>query len=457
MTATTTQSEPSRAVYGSDLSAAELARAFQEGTFPVAVYGLGKMGLPLATVFAETTGNTIGVDVDGEVVQQVSIGNCPVENEPGLDEALAEAVETRSIRAVSNPGIAAQQASVHVLIVPTLVTDDGEPDLGTLRSALQDVALGLDAGDLVCVESTVPPGTCRDVVEPLLVEESGLAPEAFGLAFCPERTASGRALQDNRGAYPKVVGGVDEESTRVAAAIYDTITSNDVLTVADATTAECVKVFEGVYRDVNIALANELATLADELAVDVTEAIETANTQPFCDLHSPGPGVGGHCIPYYPYFLVRGCETETPLLRTARDVNERMPAFTARKLVDRLLERPETPSHPAVLVLGVAYRPGVDEIRESPGLAVAEHLREVGCRVTAVDPVVAEDAHDLPTVSIDDIPYEAVDGVVLATNHDEFAGVDWERFGDVAIVDGRRAIPEAPSEARVSTIGLPDR
>jgi UDP-N-acetyl-D-mannosaminuronic acid dehydrogenase len=457
MTATTTQSEPSGAVYGSDLSAAELARAFRTGTYPVAVYGLGKMGLPLATVFAETTGNTIGADVDGSVVRQVSAGNCPVENEPGLDEAVADAVETRALRAVSNPSIAARQASVHVVIVPTLVTDDDEPDLGALRSALEDVALGLDAGDLVCVESTVPPGTCRDVVEPLLVEKSGLDADAFGLAFCPERTASGRALQDIRGAYPKVVGGVDDESTRVAAAIYETITDNDVLTVADATTAECVKVFEGVYRDVNIALANELATLADELAVDVTEAIETANTQPYCDLHSPGPGVGGHCIPYYPYFLVRGCETGTPLLRTARDVNEGMPAVTARKLVDRLLERPGTPTHPEVLVLGVAYRPGVAEIRESPGLAVAEHLREVGCRVTAVDPVVADDAHDLPSVSIDDIPYESVDGVVLATAHDEFAGLDWDRFGDVAIVDGHRALPEVPADACVSTIGRPDR
>jgi UDP-N-acetyl-D-mannosaminuronic acid dehydrogenase len=449
--------ESSVSLYGGSSPAAGQDTAIRAGQVPVAVYGLGKMGLPLATVLAEVTGNTIGVDVDPSVVGAVNDGDCPVTGEPGLPDVLRTVVADGSLVATTEGDAAADSATVHVVIVPTLV-EDGSPDLTTLRAAVSAVASGLDPGDLVCIESTVPPGTCDGVVLQQLIAESDCERGEFGVAFCPERTASGRALRDVRGAYPKVVGGVDDESTRAAEALYDVVTDNEVHTVGDATTAECVKVFEGVYRDVNIALANELATLAEELGTDVFEAIETANAQPYCDLHRPGSGVGGHCIPYYPYFLIDTCDTGTPLLRRARRINDAMPAYTVGKLCEGLGERGLALSDATVAVLGFAYRPGVDETRESPGVAIASLLRDAGAAVVGVDPVVDLDTADVRSVPIEDLTGMDLDALILATAHEEFDDIDWSVFESPILVDGRNALDDAAGVAdAVMTIGIGER
>ena len=445
-----------RRLYDADVDEARQRAAFVGGDVPVAVYGLGKMGLPLAGVYAETTGNVVGVDVDESVADTVDSGGCHVEGEPGLADLVEEMVAEGSLSATHEPTAAAEDASVHVVIVPTLLTDDNEPDLATLRAAVESIGAGLSEGDLVVVESTVPPGTCRDVVLPLLCEESGLSEGSFGLAFCPERTSSGRAIEDIRGSYPKVVGGVDDESTRVAGLIYEQISSNDVLRTSDATTAECVKVFEGVYRDVNIALANELGRVTDDLSVDVTEAIDVANTQPFCDIHTPGPGVGGHCIPVYPYFLTNQVSWDLPLVRTARAVNDQMPEFVVRKLALLLDERPNAPDleDSSVLLLGATYRAGVAETRKSPTRSVARHLVELGADVTLTDPMLdADDLASWPgafesTSAVESGANHEYDAVVLLTAHDEFASLEWDAFEDAVLVDTRRMLEScAPAQS----------
>ncbi|WP_290812359.1 nucleotide sugar dehydrogenase, partial [Halovivax sp.] len=283
-------------LYGSTATVGRQRRALADGDVPVAVYGLGKMGLPLAAVYAETAGSVIGVDVDPAVVASVNAGASHVDGEPGLDELVADRVDRGRLRATTDGPAAAAAARVHAIIVPTLLTDADEPDLSTVEAVLDDIAAGLSPGDLVVLESTVPPGTARDAVVPTLAERSDVERGEFGVAVCPERTSSGTALRDIRGRYPKVVGGVDAESARAAALLYGEVTDGEVHVVSDATTAEAVKVFEGIYRDVNIALANELATTSGELGISVREAIETANELPMCQLHEPGPGVGGHCI-----------------------------------------------------------------------------------------------------------------------------------------------------------------
>ena len=325
----------SRALYGAR-AGEEVQRGWlRTAEVPVAVYGLGKMGLPLAAVYAETTGNVTGVDIDEAVVGAINAGECPVEREPGLPELVASLVSRGALAATTDGAAAAADASLHVVIVPTLV-EDGEPDLSAVQSVVRDVAAGLEAGDTVVFESTLPPGATEDVLVPLLAAESGLDPDAFGVAFCPERTSSGRALRDVRGTHPKVVGGTDPEATRVAELVYDEVVDNELVPVSDARTAEAVKVFEGLYRDANIALANDLARLADDLDVDVREAIDAANTQPYCEIHTPGPGVGGHCIPYYPYFVLGWLDRDAPLVGTAREVNDAMPAFVADRVAEGL-------------------------------------------------------------------------------------------------------------------------
>ncbi len=441
-------------IYDSGASEEALREALTSGNVPVAVYGLGKMGLPLAAVYADVTKNVVGADVDPDVVETVNAGTSHVTGEPGLDELVSELVARDELRAVEEPSTAAAEAAVHVVIVPTLIDEDNAPDLSVLRAVSEEIGANLDRGDLVVVESTVPPRTCREVVLPTLEDESGLSLGDFGLAFCPERTASGRAIRDIRGSYPKVVGGADEESTAAAELVYEEINESGVIPVSDITVAEAVKVFEGLYRDVNIALVNELARFTDELGVDVNEAIETANTAPYVDLHTPGPGVGGHCIPYYPYFVIKPFETDAPLLRTAREVNDGMPAFTVSKLREEFAAEGKDLDGATVLVLGLTYRPGVEEIRATPAMPIAERLDGLGADVRIVDPVLDDFSAFAGTpTSLDELYDCDPDAAVMVTPQDEFEDIQWERFDPLVVVDGRQSLDLADTPHRVYTIG----
>jgi UDP-N-acetyl-D-mannosaminuronic acid dehydrogenase len=441
-------------LYGATDSPDDQRRRFLAGGIPVAVYGLGKMGLPLAAVYASVTGNVRGVDVDADRISRLEAGECPVVGEPDLPELVAALVEEGALRPTTDGERAAREARVHVAIVPTLVHENGVPDLSVLLSVVDTIASGLEPGDMVVIESTVPPRTCVDVVGPVLERETGLSLGEFGLAFCPERTKSGQALADITGTHPKIVGGVDAESTRVAALIYGEMTENEVIEVADATTAECVKVFEGVYRDVNIALANELGRFADELGVNVTEAATAANTIPVCDIHTPGIGVGGHCIPYYPYFLLSPFETPAPLIQTARTVNDAMPLFAVERLADGLSRRGIALHAAKVLVLGLTYRPGVEETRKSPALPVAQRLAGAGATVYGIDPLL-DDTSEFPLtpVSLDDLPDLDLDAVVLVTAHAEFDAIDWAALDPLVVVDGRGALDLDGTDHDLYTIG----
>ncbi|NIB98542.1 nucleotide sugar dehydrogenase [Halobacterium sp. R2-5] len=455
----------SRSLYGATAAPATQREWFRTGEVPVAVYGLGKMGLPLASVYAENTGNVTGVDVDQSVVDAVNAGECHITGEPDLPELVASLSERGALTATTDGAAAAAEASVHVVIVPTLVDEHNDPDLSVVESVATDIADGLTPGDLVVVESTVPPRTCEDVLAPLVAEESGVPRDAFGVAFCPERTSSGQALQDVRGTHPKVVGGIDDESTRVAELVYAELVDNDVIPVADTTTAEAVKVFEGLYRDANIALANELARLTDELGIEVRDAIDAANTQPYCDIHRPGPGVGGHCIPYYPYFVLNWLETDAPLVAKAREVNDAMPGFVADRVGEGLAARDDEAASSAyatdggavadasVGVLGLTYRAGVAETRASPGIDVCEHLDERGATVYAADPLV--DAEGVPAehVDVDELAALDLDAVVLATAHEEFDAVAWDDFDPLVVVDGHDVLDLDGSDHRVYTVG----
>ncbi|MFW5937988.1 MAG: UDP binding domain-containing protein, partial [Halanaeroarchaeum sp.] len=232
-----------------------------------------------------------------------------------------------------------------------------------------------------------------------------------------------------------------------------------------------VKVFEGLYRDVNIALANDLARLTDQLDVDVREAIEAANTQPFCEIHTPGPGVGGHCIPYYPYFVLNWVDPDVEMLSTARGVNDAMPAFVVDRVAEglgawtpvesteaggatTLTDGPVEPLDDAtVAVLGLTYRAGVRETRASPGIDICETLAERGATVLAADPLVNGDGLAATDVDVDDLPERAPDAVVLATAHQEFDAVDWDAIPPAVVVDGRDALDLRETDHRQYTVG----
>lgn len=452
----------SASLYNSAQSVESQTEALRTGSIPVSVYGLGKMGLPLAAMYAKTTGNVLGADVNPSVVEELNEGHCHVKSEPGLPEFVAELVSAGKLSATADPREAAEYGNVHVVIVPTPITAEHEPDLSILDAVVSDIGSELEAGDIVVVECTVPPRTTVDRIRPALESESGLPVGEFGLAVCPERTSSGRALRDIQGAYPKVVGGIDAESARVTELIYGELTDAEVLRVSDATTAEAVKVFEGLYRDVNIGLANELATMTDELGIDVLEAIEIANTQPYCNIHQPGPGVGGHCIPFYPYFLIAPFETPTPLLETARAVNDTMPKFVVEKLEAEFTAEGRPLSEMSILLLGLTYRPGVEEIRASPSLAIAQQLSEREASVYGVDPMLESVGEfDLRRLSLAEIEERPFDAVVVVTPHEEFESIRWDELeresGQLFVLDGRDALDTAEitdAGHRLYTIGV---
>lgn len=443
-------------IYKNNLDNRQLKEEMKKDGMTVAVYGLGKMGLPLAAVYADVFEDVIGVDIDQDVVETVSSGGCHVQKEPGLPELVESTVSQEFLTATTDAEQAASESTVHVVIVPTLVNDEGEVDLSSLESVLDSISNGIETGDLVVIESTVPPRTSADLVEPVIAKKADIESGDFGVAFCPERTSTGRAIQDIRGAYPKVIGGIDEESTQAAEAIYQVIVDNDVITVSDATTAETVKVLEGVYRDVNIALANELAGFVEELGIDMMEAIEVANTNPFCEIHRPGAGVGGHCIPYYPYFLIQKFDTPSQLMETAREINDSMPSFAVNNLIKGLNKKSIPLSEANVVVLGVTYRPGVDEIRHSPALDIVDRLTGQGAEVYVVDPIVDKftEFEGSQSLEIDEIYDVSLDAIILVTAHEEFESMDYSRFeNSLVVVDGRQAIEADLSEHWVYTIG----
>ncbi len=423
-------------VYGANKN--DIIEAMKSGNITIAVYGLGKMGLPLAAVFADCGARVIGADVSPEVVASINRGECHVVGEPGLAGLVAKNTAAGRLSATSDLVDAAKQADVMVILVPTFLDADNNPDMSIVESVCKNIAQGLDKGDLVIQESTVPPRTTHDVILPLL-EGSGLSRGEFGVAHCPERTSSGRAIEDIRGAYPKVVGGVDEASTQAAAAIYSVINSKGVIQVSDATTAEAVKVFEGLYRDVNIALANELAVVCDEIGISAMEAFDVANTQPYSHIHKPGCGVGGHCIPVYPYFITKTVKSDTRLLTLAREINDGMAGYTVELVRRGLGEVGVELKDANVLVLGVTYRGDVKETRCSPALSIIDILKRECRGVFAYDPLFGDDVRQFGAEprGLDDV--EDIDAVVIAADYEEFKGIEWGelRLRHRVLVDGR--------------------
>ncbi|MCX9011803.1 MAG: nucleotide sugar dehydrogenase [Candidatus Methanoperedens sp.] len=419
----------------------EILKLFERSEITFAVYGLGKMGLPLAAVIADKGGKVIGVDINKKVVESINRGICHVRGEPGLEEMVARHVKDGRMTATNDLVKAAEDSDVKIILVPTFLDSMNNPDLSIIKSVSRSISRGLKHGDFVITESTLPPRTTSDIILPTLLE-SGLSRGDFGLAHCPERTMSGRAIQDITGAYPKIVGGIDEKSTKTAAAIYLGINSKGVIKVSDATTAEAVKVFEGLYRDVNIALANELAVICHELGIDAVETFNTANTQPYSHLHMPGCGVGGHCIPVYPYFITRTVKSPTRLLSLSRQINDGMAGYTVSLVEKGLKEAGAGIANSNVLILGVAYRGDVEETRCSPAIPIIDILKRKGAKVFAYDPMLGDRVEDFGANpgSFEDV--SDIDAIVITSDFKEFKTIDWGRLNlrHKVLVDGRQVV-----------------
>jgi len=405
----------------------------------ICVFGLGYVGLPSAVVFASRGFSVIGVDVDDEKVEAVNRGVSYLK-EPGLEELLGEAVAKGRLRATTGADEALDLCDAVLIDVPTPVRSDLS-DLSYVVDVLGKVSRRLRRGMLVVIESTVPPGTTAGVARRILEEGSGLRVGVdFFLAHAPERIAPGRAIEELMNV-PRVVGGVGPRSTEVAAALYSRVNPNILRT--DATTAEFVKLAENAFRDLNIAFANLLALIAEAIGVDVYEAIRLANTHPRVKILQPGAGVGGPCLTKDPYMLASLLPDfwGTELIRLARRINDYMPHHLVEITEKAAIIEGFGLKDSKILVLGAAYKGGVDDTRESPARVVVRELMDRGARVVVHDPYTresfgAEYSGDLYAAA------EGADMVVVVTDHPEFRGIDLERLGSVmrgrVLVDGRR-------------------
>lgn len=411
-------------------------------TASVAVLGLGYVGLPLAVAFAEAGFQVTGIDPDQRKVDTVNRGESHIRDV--ASEQVARLVAEGKLSATTDFSVLKGADAVSIC-VPTPLRKTGDPDLSYILSATDELAKCMHPGMVVVLESTTYPGTTREVLLPKLGEENGLvAGENFFLAFSPERVDPGRQDWTTYNT-PKVIGGTTPACTEVAAAWYSQALKT-VVSVSSAEAAEMAKLLENTFRMINIGLVNEMAMMCDKLGVDIWEVIDAAATKPFGFMKfTPGPGIGGHCIPIDPLYLswkLRALKYTARFIELASEINTSMPRYVVSKVQDALNAQGKPLKGSQVLVLGAAYKPDIDDLRESPALDVIGLLEQKGAEVSYHDPFIpALDHEGRQMESVPDLmaAVRAVDCVVIVTNHSQY---DFLAILEAArlIVDTRNAL-----------------
>ncbi len=402
----------------------------------VAIIGLGYVGLPLAILCSKKGHEVIGVDVNKEKVEKINKETSPIE-----DSYIKQNLKKAPIKATTDFS-QIEKAEVIIVCVPTPVDEKHIPDLSYVVSASESVSEYLKKGQTIIIESTVHPGTTEEVVKPILEKTSLKAGKDFFLAHCPERIDPGNKKWTIEN-IPRVVGGIGKESTKKVAAFYNSIIDAEIIQVTSPKEAEATKIMENTFRDVNIAFVNEMAKSFDKAGIDITEVIKGASSKPFGFMpHYPGAGVGGHCIAVDPYYLIDNAkkyEFDHEFLKLARKINNSMPEYTVGLLVEELNKIGKSVKGAKVGILGLAYKAGIDDMRESPALKIIKILKKKGADIVIYDPFILEksDVQSLKEL------LEKVDYLVLVTDHKEFKemelGLLVQRNIKV-VIDGRNCL-----------------
>ncbi len=408
----------------------------------ICVVGLGYVGLPTAIFFAEQGFNVLGVEINEQKISTINQGISTI-GELGLDSRLSKVVQDKKLIATSNLVNSTKNSDVILIIVPTPITKSKDPDLSHIISAGEKVAEGLNTGKLVVLESTVYPGVTEEILKPIL-EKSGLtAGEDFGLAYCPERYNPG----DDEHSIEKVarvVGGITPEWAEITRQLYQFIIKKDIKVLRNIKTTEAAKVIENTQRDLNIALMNELAMIFEKIGIDVMEVIDGANTKWNFNAYYPGGGVGGHCLPVDPYYLVKKARElgyHSKVISAGRTINDYMPKHVFGLLTDALNENEKSVKNSKIVVLGLSYKENVGDDRESPSEELINQLKDNQAIIRIVDPYI--DESHLGVIEKD--VYKALEGadaLVLMTSHDAFRNLDLrksEKLMEIPLlIDGRR-------------------
>jgi UDP-N-acetyl-D-mannosaminuronic acid dehydrogenase len=419
------------------MSLSELQEKLENKQAKLAVIGLGYVGLPLACEFARVGFDVLGVDVLAERIRRINAGVSPIEgSEPGLAELLSEVISSGNLRATTDYQQLGDR-DVVLICVETPVGEDHLPRYEALRAAVRNLGAVMKEGTLVIVESTIAPGTMQGIVLPLLEQSSRhRLNQGFYLGHCPERVMPGRLLQNLRSVH-RVVGGMTPETTNAMISLYRHVVHAD-LDPADCVTAELVKTVENAYRDVQIAFANEVALICEAVGGDVWKVRGLVNKSPFRQMHLPGAGVGGHCIPKDPWLLVSSARTKDIPLRlipAARTINDAMPIHVAELCREALLASGHEMRGAKILVLGYSYLEDSDDTRNSPSQTLAQQLTDWGTQVVIHDPYVFEFQGDV---------YHKAEGchaIIVMVRHKEYLTLNWDalkaRMRLPILIDGR--------------------
>jgi UDP-N-acetyl-D-mannosaminuronic acid dehydrogenase len=384
----------------------------------ICVLGLGYIGLPTAAMFAKNGADVLGVDINQDIISILNCGNIHIQ-EHGLRELVQQAITSGRLRF----SLQAEMADAFIIAVPTPFYEDKRADMRAVISAAESIAPFLRKGNLVILESTSPPRTTQDLVRPIL-ERSGLkAGTDFYLSYSPERVLPGqiiRELMENS----RVIGGINQISAEAGRDLYKAFVTGEIF-LTDATTAEMIKLMENTYRDVNIAIANEFSRLADHFGINIWEAIAVANHHPRVNILSPGPGVGGHCISVDPWFLVEAAPDIVHIIRAAREVNDTQPIFIT-SIVERAVGCLQGKR---ITVLGLSFKPNVDDLRESPAVEIARNLACMGAYVVAYEPFQPKvKFSEFTTVDSFEAAVQDSEVVILLVGHTQFCQIDPESF-----------------------------
>ncbi len=403
-------------------------QSIRNRSLTIAVFGQGKMGLPISVVFLNAGYKVVGVDINQTLVDNLNQGIIPNLREPGVAEGIKAGVETKAYSATLSVEQALKDSDIIVIIIPIILDENKIPNLTPLTELVEVIGQHLQVGHLIIQETTLPIGTTENVLLPILEIHSGLSAGVdFGLGFSPERTYTGRVLQDITKNYPKIVGGINPKSTKRMSLFYNSFVEKGVKEMSSSRTAEAVKVFKGVFRDINIAIANELSKISEKLEVDFYEIRDAVNSEPSGNILNPGAGVGGHCIPVYPHFLIQTAKNlgiQPTLIKAGREVNMSMPQHVVTKITQSLEYINKNLQVAKIVLLGLSYRGNVKEHGYSPTIDIINLLKDLQANVYLHDPLYnSKEIQDIGSINfVEDLEEVLIqaDCIVLLADHKDY-------------------------------------
>lgn len=401
----------------------DLLKKIDERTAKIGIIGLGYVGLPLAIAFAESGFSVMGYDKSLKKVETLRAGKSDIIDIPS--ERLAKVIENTTFR-ITNRKEPLVAMDILIICVPTPLTESHEPDVSYIKEAVNDILDTWDIGKMVLLESTTYPGTSKEMIHDVLIKEGYRLDEDFLVGYSPERVDPGNKIYHVENT-PKVIGGISKDSTEVGTAIYQTIVQ-EVVPVSSTEVAEMSKLLENTFRSINIAFINEMALLCEKMGIDIWETINASSTKPFGFMRFlPGPGIGGHCIPLDPMYLswkAKEANFFSRFISLAQEINESMPGHTVFKAMEALNQKKKSLNQAKILLVGVAYKENIDDLRESPSLKIIEGLEEAGGDVDFCDPLVTnffdKNGQKRHTIDLDYELFKKYDLVILVSCHSCF-------------------------------------